>query len=64
LQALAADRIPPEAELAALRRALRRVIAHHLGSRGLKSWELMAALRPLGAARRSGDVDGAQRERG
>jgi len=47
LHALAADHMPPEAELPALRRALRRVIAHHLGPRGLKSWELMAALRPL-----------------
>jgi len=47
LQALAEDRLPPEAELPALRRALRRVIAHHLGPRGLKSWELMGALRPL-----------------
>jgi len=47
LHALARDQMPPEAELSALRRALRRVIAHHLGARGLKSWELMAALRPL-----------------
>jgi len=47
LQALAQDTMPPETELPPLRRALRRVIAHHLGPRGLKSWELMAALRPL-----------------
>jgi len=47
LQALAEDRTPPGAELPALRRALRRVIAHHLGPHGLKSWELMGALRPL-----------------
>jgi len=47
LQALAEDRPPPETELPFLRRALRRVIAHHLGPRGLKSWELMGALRPL-----------------
>jgi len=47
LQALAADRIPPEAELAALRRALRRVIAHHLGPRGLNSWELMRGLNQM-----------------
>jgi len=50
LQALAADRMPPEAELPALRRALRRVLACHLGPRGLKSWELMSALRPLATA--------------
>jgi len=47
LHALAADQMPPEAQLPALRRALRRVLSHHLGPRGLKSWELMAALRPL-----------------
>jgi len=47
LQWLAADQMPPEAELSSLRRALRRVIAHHLGPRGLKSWELMAALGSL-----------------
>jgi len=47
LNALARDQMPPAAELPALRRALRRVIAHHLGPRGLKSWELMAQLRPL-----------------
>jgi len=47
LHALAKDQMPPDAELATLRRALRRVLAHHLGPRGLKSWELMAALQPL-----------------
>jgi len=47
LHALAEDTMPPEAELPALRRALRRVLSHHLGPRGLKSWELMTALRPL-----------------
>jgi len=45
LQALADDQMPAAEELPALRRALRRVLAHHLGPRGLKSWELMAALR-------------------
>jgi len=50
LRALAEDTTPPEPELPALRRALRRVLAYHIGPRGLKSWELMAALRPLGTA--------------
>ena len=31
-------------DLASLRRALRPVLAHHLGGRGLKSWELMGDL--------------------
>ena len=44
LLALAADRRPEDEDLAGLRRALRPVLAHHLGGRGLKSWELMAAL--------------------
>jgi len=51
LNALAADELPPVTELPHLRRALRRVIAHHLGARGLKSWELMAALPGGGGVR-------------
>lgn len=44
LLALAAD-VPPEpADMASLRRALRGVLAFHLGPRGLKSWELAAQL--------------------
>ncbi len=44
LLALAGD-TPPEADdLAGLRHALRGVLAHHLGARGLKSWELIGAL--------------------
>jgi len=53
LYALATDQPPPGPEHPALRRALRRVIAHHLGPRGLKSWELMAALRQPGVAQES-----------
>ncbi|WP_242108104.1 DNA repair protein RecO [Luteimonas aquatica] len=51
LLALAADaEAPPQAEeLAGLRRAMRRVIAHHLGGRGLKSWELVGELGRLTA---------------
>ncbi len=44
LLALAHDQLPAEDDLRSLRRALRAVLAHHLGGRGLKSWELMGAL--------------------
>lgn len=44
LLALAADVMPPVAELPGLRLALRDLLADQLGGRGLKSWELMAQL--------------------
>jgi DNA repair protein RecO (recombination protein O) len=46
LLALAADRDgpPPTEDLSGLRRALREVLAVHLGGRGLKSWEMMGDL--------------------
>lgn len=44
LLALAADVRPDDEDLAGLRRALRPVLVHHLGGRGLKSWELLAGL--------------------
>ncbi|TKS54417.1 DNA repair protein RecO [Luteimonas yindakuii] len=44
LLALAADETPEVDDLPGLRRVLRDVLAHHLGPRGLKSWELMADL--------------------
>ncbi|PJK00918.1 DNA repair protein RecO [Lysobacteraceae bacterium NML91-0213] len=44
LLALAADETPDPEDLPGLRRVLRDVLAHHLGARGLKSWELMADL--------------------
>ena len=44
LLALAADSRPEPADLASLRLPLRAVLAHHLGPRGLKSWEMVAAL--------------------
>ena len=48
LLAMAAD-TPPEAEdQAGLRRALRSVLEHHLGSRGLKSWEMLGDLARVG----------------
>ncbi|HSR64246.1 MAG TPA: DNA repair protein RecO C-terminal domain-containing protein, partial [Xanthomonadaceae bacterium] len=49
LLALAADRAPDPDDLAGLRRALRPVLAHHLGGRGLKSWELLGELGRLSA---------------
>lgn len=44
LLALAHDTVPEPADLADLRRAMRQLLAHHLGPRGLKSWEMLAAL--------------------
>ncbi len=44
LLALAADRQPQTEDLSSLRRALRRVLSHHLGGRGLKSWEMLGEL--------------------
>lgn len=48
LLALADDAVPEKDDLAGLRHALRGVLAHHLGPRGLKSWDMMASL-PRGA---------------
>ncbi|RDZ27956.1 DNA repair protein RecO [Lysobacter silvisoli] len=44
LLALAQDAAPESEDLAGLRRAMRGVLAHHLGPRGLKSWELLSEL--------------------
>ena len=62
LLALACDEAPHDDELAGLRRALRPVLQHHLGARGLKSWELMGDLdrvsrqgARVGAAQEPGD---------
>lgn len=41
---LAADREPCIDDMAGLRRCMRALLLHHLGGRGLKSWELIAAL--------------------
>lgn len=56
LLALAGDHRPGEDDLGGLRRALRPVLAHHLGGRGLKSWELIGELGRI--ARRSPGVSG------
>jgi DNA repair protein RecO (recombination protein O) len=44
LLALAEDRIPATADLASLRPQMRAVLLHHLGGRGLKSWEMLGDL--------------------
>ncbi len=41
LLALADDQEPPADDLASMRLPMRAVLAHHLGARGLKSWELL-----------------------
>lgn len=44
LLALGIDRAPHADDMPGLRRVMRSVLLHHLGGRGLKSWELMAQL--------------------
>ncbi|MBP6749729.1 MAG: DNA repair protein RecO [Xanthomonadaceae bacterium] len=51
---LAADREPCAEDLPGLRRVMRAVLLHHLGGRGLKSWELIASL-PRGVDAKSRD---------
>ncbi|UNK57707.1 DNA repair protein RecO [Pseudoxanthomonas daejeonensis] len=51
LLALAADARPEAADLSSLRLPLRAVLAHHLGARGLKSWEMAASLGRLVVSR-------------
>ena len=41
---IAVDREPCAEDMPGLRRAMRALLLHHLGGRGLKSWELIAAL--------------------
>lgn len=49
LMALAADTPPPAEDLVSLRLPLRTVLLHHLGGRGLKSWDLLEELGRLEA---------------
>lgn len=44
LIALAEDRSPDVDDLPGLRRALREVLAHYLGARGLESWDMLTEL--------------------
>ncbi|MGY0558236.1 MULTISPECIES: DNA repair protein RecO [unclassified Lysobacter] len=48
LLSLAADQLPADDDLPGLRRVMRVLLAHHLGPRGLKSWEMLAALPRIG----------------
>ncbi|MCL7713240.1 DNA repair protein RecO [Stenotrophomonas mori] len=48
LLALGGDRRPAAADLASLRPQMRAVLLHHLGGRGLKSWELLGDLAARG----------------
>lgn len=41
---LGADTMPSREDMASLRRVMRGVIAHHVGPRGLASWEMLASL--------------------
>ena len=54
---LAADRMPEASDLAGLRRALRPVLLHHLGGRGLKSWDLLGELGRLAGPRDAAPAD-------
>ena len=61
LLGLAQDAIPSLADLAGLRRAMRGVLVHHLGARGLKSWEMLgdlARVAPSAASAQSGQDPG------
>jgi len=53
LLALAADQLPEADDLQGLRRVLRTLLAHYLGARGLKSWELMGELGRIAAPART-----------
>lgn len=44
LLALATDAAPEHDDLASLRMPMRGVLSHHLGARGLKSWEMIGEL--------------------
>ena len=51
LLALAADTLPEPDDLSSLRRAMREVLAYHVGPRGLKSWDMLAELGRLSKPR-------------
>lgn len=50
LLALAADQPPSAADLASLRLPMRAVLLHHLGGRGLASWDMLGTLARLAPA--------------
>ncbi|HHW4681291.1 MAG TPA: DNA repair protein RecO [Xylella taiwanensis] len=51
LLALSRNQMPNNDDLAGLRRSMRTVLLHHLGGRGLKSWEMIDAFRRSDASR-------------
>jgi DNA repair protein RecO (recombination protein O) len=51
LLALADDTQPDAADLASLRQPMRAVLLHHLGGRGLKSWDMLGELGRLAKPR-------------
>ncbi len=53
LRALAADTPPGAEDMPGLRRSMRAVLLHHLGGRGLKSWEMLEDLSRPAATRPS-----------
>lgn len=57
LLALAADLVPETDDLPGLRRAMRDVLAHHLGPRGLKSWDMLAELNRVSRPRDQNAAD-------
>ena len=58
LLSLAADRQPEADDLPGLRRAMRGVLSHHLGPRGLKSWEMLSELGRVAPRARPDHPDG------
>jgi DNA repair protein RecO (recombination protein O) len=50
LLALASDVMPTAEEMVCLRRGMRALLLHHLGGRGLKSWEMLEDLLRAGQA--------------
>ena len=51
LLALAEDRMPASEDLGSLRVPMRAVLLHHLGGRGLKSWDMLGDLGRLAASK-------------
>ena len=51
LLALAEDRMPASEDLGSLRVPMRAVLRHHLGGRGLKSWDMLGDLGRLAASK-------------
>lgn len=49
LLSLAADELPAAGDLATLRRSMRRVLEHHVGPRGLASWQMLGELSRISA---------------